>query len=64
ATVLRIEERRMKSTTHYYAIIQYRASGSKIEQAIKDDLRSYHKGDQVNIKYSMDHPDMFALLPL
>ncbi|RYG02113.1 MAG: hypothetical protein EOO02_11255 [Chitinophagaceae bacterium] len=63
AIVVKIEKRRMKSTTHFYAIIEYSAAGTKIEQAIKDDIRAHKEGDQVNIKYSMDYPDMFALLP-
>lgn len=61
AKVVRVEERRIKSTSHLYAVIEYNAAGTKVQQAIKDDERLHKAGDELRIKYSKDYPDMFAL---
>ena len=60
-TVIRVETRRIKSTSHRYAVIRYEASGRPQEQALKDDSRLYLEGQQVRVRYADAHPDMFRV---
>jgi hypothetical protein len=61
AKVTRVEERRRKSTTRIYAIIEYNTEGEKIQQAIRDG-GLYMPGQEIDIKYSVKYPDMFKVV--
>lgn len=63
AKVVRIEERRVKYSSHMWAVVEYNADGTSVQQAIKDDLRLYNSGDELKIRYSKEYPDMFAVVP-
>jgi len=61
ATVRYIEERWDKSGPHPFAIIAYPTASGEVEQSINDSRRIYAQGQTLHIKYSVAHPDMFAL---
>jgi hypothetical protein len=61
ARVIRVEERRRKSSSHIYAIIEYNAGGESVQQAIKDG-GFYRQGQEIDIKYAAKYPDMFTVV--
>lgn len=62
ATVVKIEERRAKTTSHFYAIINYKAGKETIKQAINANSGPYSENQRLNIIYSVAHPEMFRIL--
>lgn len=62
ARVVRIEERRTKSVSRTYAVIEYDAAGERVQQAIRDESRLYRPDQEIDIRYAVKYPDMFALV--
>lgn len=62
ARVVRIEQRRLKASSHTYAVIEYNAGGEQIKQAIRDENGLYRPGQEIDIKYAQKYPDMFAVV--
>lgn len=62
ARVVRIEQRRMKAGSRTYAVIEYNAEGERVKQAIRNESGLYQPGQEIDVKYSREYPDMFAVV--
>jgi NADH:ubiquinone oxidoreductase subunit 5 (subunit L)/multisubunit Na+/H+ antiporter MnhA subunit len=63
ATVVGFEEKYIsKSGGITYAVIIYRTEDKLIHQYINDSKEQYQIGQKIKIKYSVEYPDMFAVI--
>ncbi len=62
ATVTARRKNRSRSGSSWSALITYQGGTEQINQAIRDDNWRYSPGQQLKVKYAIDHPDMFAVI--
>jgi hypothetical protein len=62
ATVGRIEARRSKSSTSYYAVFIYTVNGKEIFHPRYEHEGDFSTGQQFQIRYSVDYPEMFKII--
>jgi hypothetical protein len=60
-TITAIESRSRRSVTKIYAMVQFSAGSELIEQEIIDERGEYVVGQQFEVKYSIEHPDVLRL---
>jgi len=63
AVVDHINERRGRSSTSYYAVFQYMVKGKLISHSWYEKSEfDFLVGQRFEIRYSVEHPDMFVIL--
>ena len=62
ATVFNIDMRSTRSGKQAWSIINYKVTGTTIEQSFADTSINLRIGKQYLIEYSLQYPDMFRIL--
>ena len=62
AVVTKIEDRSGRVSSHFFAIIRYKTPEGEMTQALADDNRLYKPDDRVQIRYSIQYPDMCSVV--
>ena len=62
ATVINVDMRSTRSGKQAWAIINYNATGTTIEQSFADTSVNPRIGDKYLIEYSLQYPDMFRII--
>jgi hypothetical protein len=62
AVVNRIERRRSKNSSRYYAIFQYTINNKLMEHPRYEHDGDFTPGDKYVIKYSIEYPEMFRIV--
>jgi len=63
AVIDRIQARRSRSLTYYYAVFRYTVNGKVVEHPWHENHESdFIIGDKYEIKYVVDHPEMIMIL--
>jgi hypothetical protein len=62
ALVSEIDVRRGKTYDHYYALFKYTVNNKTIEHSWSEKEGDFFEGQKYEIKYSVEHPDMFSII--
>lgn len=62
ATVTKIESRNTRGGSKFWAVIQYSAKEKAVKQFIYDPINIYKVGQNIEIVYSIEYPEMFYVL--